>query len=165
MSIISSLFEFVRCNWGSVASVLGLLLSVWVLVIAIKVKQATQQIAAMTRRKALAEELTETSASILQMGSWTRAQKWDVVSLKTEEAVSHCNIALTRWGDVLPEDAKNDLLTASQILATILELATKGSINRLSTSQRESVSQAQSDANTLISRVLGHARKIEERSS
>ncbi len=156
--------DFLRQNWGNLASVLGLGVSLWVLVVAQKARAAAEGARAVSRLKSLVEELEEASTRIQQVGIFLRDRKWDVVQLRVEEILGSCKSVLARWGDRLNESSSNNLRSASTMTRSIARAAAESSVRELSQAEHRQALDAQLDAAELISSVLGEARKTEERS-
>jgi hypothetical protein len=155
--------DFLRQNWGNLASVVGLSVSVWVLIVAQKAREAAEEARALARLKVLVEELDEASSKIQQLGIFLREQKWDLVQLRIEEILGSCKSVLARWGDHLIGDSRNNLLKASNITRSIALVAGKSSVRQLTEAERLRMSSGQIRAAELISTALGEARKVEER--
>jgi len=155
---------FIAQNWGNLASVAGLGISVWVLVVAKKAKRAAEEARSAARLKSLTEVLEEAANKTLQVGIFLRGQKWDIVHLRAEEVSGSCRLVLGRWDDHLTEPAKNDLIDAIASVDSIAGVAADSSMRQLTTEDLERALYAQVEAVGLISSVLGRARKAEERS-
>lgn len=156
--------DFLKQNWGNLASALGLSVSVWVLIVARKAQEAAEDARALARLKSLVEELGEANSKIQQLGIFLRDQKWDVVQLRVEEILGSCKLVVARWGDHLVGDSRNNPLTASTITRDIARVAAESSIRQLTEAERRQILKGQLEAVDLISGVLGEARKAEERS-
>lgn len=155
--------SFLAHRWGDVASVAGLIVSIWVLVVARKARQAAEDARSAARLKSLAEFLDEASAKIVQVAVSLRDRKWDVVQLLALEVSGNCKLASQRWGDYLPNRARSDLRTVTTILRTSVDLATESSLRSVENEEIRQALLAARDAVELIKGVLGAARKAEER--
>jgi hypothetical protein len=155
---------YLSSNWGNIASVWGLLVGVYVLVVAKGAKRAAEEATSKERERSLVEELDEAKAKIQQVGLFARDGKWDVVLLRAEEVLSSCRSILARWGeDYLSEDPRNMLLTVSTLVRSIADVAAESSVRNLSDQHRRDVLRAQLDASELISSVVGQSRKVQEK--
>jgi len=129
--------RFLVKNWGNVASVWGVAVSIYVLWVAKgaraaaanaekEAEHAVQEAKAATRVRAALAELQGAAEKTTQIGLFTTAPKWDLVQLRAEEVMSICRATLARWGDFPslkgPRNRLND--TATQ-MRSIVEEASK----------------------------------------
>src|SRR5438105_3270888 len=135
--------DLLKQNWGNLASVLGLGVSVWVLLVAQKARQAAEIASAVARLKSLVEELGQASVKVQQVGLFLRDRKWDIVQLRAEEILGSCELVLTRWGDHLDESFRNNLRSASTLARSIAGTAAESSMRELSQAERRQVLDAQ----------------------
>jgi hypothetical protein len=156
--------DFLRMNWGNLASVLALGVSVWVLVVADKAKNAAEGARALARKRSLIEELNETNTRMQPVGLWVRDQKWEIVQLRTQELLGSCKSVLSRWFDNLMGVSANDLRTVCTLLLSIASLAGEASLRQLDEQERRQMLDAQLRAGELISDALGRSHRSEERS-
>jgi hypothetical protein len=110
--------SFLAQNWGNVASVAGLGISIWVLVVARKAKQAAEGARFYARLETIVEDLEEANNKAGFVGVFLRDQKWEVAQLFADEVLSICGSALSRSGDQLRESRKS-LIDVSAIMRQI----------------------------------------------
>ncbi len=148
---------FVGRNWGNVASVWGLAVSIYVLVVARGARKAAEEARSTERLRTAVEGLQEAAEKTRQIGLLARANKWDLVQLRSEEVLTICRSTVARWGDqdVLKE-SKNKLLTVSTIMRSIAEESGKPDVDA------GQVVKAQLDASEMLSSVVGKAHKGHE---
>ena len=156
--------DFFQQNWGNLASVLGLSISVCVLLVAQKAREAAEQARSLARLKSLVEELESAANSVQLIGVLLKDRKWDVVHFLADEALSVCQASLTRWGDQLME-SKSGLYNACTELRSISDSCVASVARTLSDEDWLGTIRAQREARVLISSALGHVRKAEERST
>lgn len=155
--------HFVENKGGDVASIWGLLVGFYVLVIAKGVKKAAEESRARERGRSVVEEVEAARNKIQIVGHFVRDAKWDLVQLRAEEVMSSCRTVNERWSNLLPESIRNDLLTTATFARSIANVAGKSSVNALTNKEREKLVKTQLDASELLSTVLGQCRKIHER--
>lgn len=155
--------NFLAQNWGSVASVVGLVISIWVLIVARKAKAAAEKARFLARLKTVVEELKEANNKVSLVGVFLREQKWEIAQLVANEVLGICVAASSRWGDQM-EQSRNDLLNACTLMRSISDLCDIAATRALIDDERLAMIAAQSEAFSLISGALGHAQKLEERS-
>jgi hypothetical protein len=155
--------DFLSHNWGNLASVLGLIISLWVLWVARGARKAAEDARAVARRRSLIEELEEADRRIQEIGGFVRDRKWEIVQLQSQKVLGDCRAMLARWGEHLGLGAI-DLRTASTQLSSIAELAHESSLRELTAAEDRQIFKAQLWAGELVSSVLGRTRSSEERS-
>lgn len=150
---------------GTVASVVGLIIGIVLIFIgrgarkaAVAAKVAAQ---AAAQRRSLVEELEAVSQKLGQLSYLLRDEQWTAAHMRTDEILATCKIVLTRWPDGLPQERKDDVLTATQLARSI---ATKISTQtEFTPAERKKLATTHSDLSGLMAAALGEARKIEER--
>jgi hypothetical protein len=96
---------------GTVASVLGFGLGIWVLIVAKGAKQAAEAARSWARKRTLAEELNLAKQYIEQVGDFLNTQEWMAVRIRSQEVMTRCRESLTRWPDGLSEQRGTMSLT------------------------------------------------------
>ena len=148
---------------GGAASVIGLAFTVRVLFVARDARKAAEEARSLARRRNLVEELDDASHKLQQIGIFLHQQEWFGIQLRIDEVAALCRSAMTRWPDHLPEERKNDVLTAVQLLRSIAGL-TAALVGREPTqTENRKLTTTHSRASELINDALGEAYKGEER--
>lgn len=155
--------SFVAQNWGNVASVAGLIVSVWVLFVAKNAKKAAEEARSAARLKSLVEVLEDASDKHRQVGLYLRARDWNALHLLAQEVSDRCWQVSARWGDHLAPARKSNLMEAARIAGSLASFAATASMRQLDEEQLRRASDSYQDASKLISIVLGEAQKVEER--
>lgn len=147
---------------GTLTSVVGLGVGIYVLIAAKGAKAAAKETLALAKQRNLVEQLEDTSERIQQMGIFAKVRQSDVLHLRANEVLSRCNEIAMRWPEHLGNDAKNDVVKARAQVRSIANVTFQASSGPLSDRQWTRISGAQLEANGLISGVLGRARKRAE---
>lgn len=155
---------FLAQNWGNIASVAGLVISIWVLVVARKAKQAAEETRSAARRKNLSDLWEEARNNSRQVNIFLKGGSWEAAQIRAEDVSSNCRHALARWGDTLPESAESDLLEVAELSDSIIDASIASSMRQLTEDGKLLIVRVATRAHFLISSVLGEARKAEERS-
>jgi hypothetical protein len=152
--------KFTKENWGSIASVWGLGVSIYVLFVAKGARKAAQAAIAAERGRTVLEQLEDAAEKNSHIGLFARGGKWDLVQLRAEEVMTSCRTIVARWGDgeVLKE-SRNKLLMVATQMRSIVEEAGKNNASA------ENIFNAQLDASEKLSVVLGKAHKQQESGS
>jgi len=157
----SSVVELLSRNWGNVASVWGLAVGLYVLIVASGARRAAEEARLRSRRQSLTEELEEAKNKVQQMGHFLAVDNLAVVRIRGEEILASCQSVLQRWdNDPLWRKSKNKLLSATEIIRTIAEIAaTKGTLDA---DEKKQTAIAQLKASELLSAVLAGSRGLQE---
>lgn len=149
--------------FGTVASVVGVLIGIWTLVTAMGAKEAAERASEAARNRSLVEELESAERKIHEIGAFLISDQWPFVQLRAMELASSCRTAVTRWPDGLSQEKANNLVEAQQIAASIASEASGARIKPPNIGGRKRLSDTQLNASGLISGALGEARANQER--
>lgn len=150
-------------NWGNVARVAGLLISIWVLIIAQRARAAAEDARSAARLKSLIEVLAEASSRVQQVGVCLTGQQWDFVQVLAGEVIAACSLVKERWGDSLTETSRENLLQVSSRARSIAGVAGEAHMRQLSKAELRQALDAQLILCELLNTILGEARRVEER--
>jgi hypothetical protein len=155
-------------NWGNLASVWGLGVSVYVLWVAqgakTAAKKATEEAEeaakvakANARTRGALEDLQVALAASRQVSNHAGVKNWQVVRLKAEEVMESCRIIVNRWEDSTAlNDSKNSLNQAITMMRTIAEEASRDTPNL------QRIIKTQHGAHDHISAVEGKVQKEQD---
>lgn len=155
--------SFLAHRWGDVASVAGLIVSIWVLVVARKARQAAEEARSAARLKSLVEVLEEARNGIQQVGDLLRDQRWEEVRRLSQQVSDRCWQISARWGDQVTQGAKTNLMEAARITGSLAGVSAELSVSQLDEERLRRALESHQNASRLISIVLGEAQKFEER--
>lgn len=156
-------WDFTKSNWGSLASVAGLAVSIATLIVAQKAKQAADAAKKEALRRNLAEELQDAVRKAEQVGLFLAQRKWDVVFLRAQEVTSVCSLVLRRWEAELPEQSKDNILKAQVQSGRIADVAMRGAVAAPSEEEFRIIATAQQRTYRLLSGELGASLATVER--
>lgn len=148
---------------GGAASVIGLAFTVRVLFVARGARKAAEEARTLARRRNLVEELDDASHKLQQIGIFLHQQEWFGIQLRIDEVAAVCRSAMTRWPDHLPEERRNDVLTAVQLLRSVATVASAVVGREPTQAENKKLTTTHSRASELINDALGEAYKGEER--
>jgi len=147
---------------GTLASVAGLIVSLYVLSVAIDVKEAVEEARVVARRRSLAEELDDVASKLLRLGTLIQHQEWLGVQMGIEEIVAICKMATMRWPDHLPENMEG-VRTATTLLQSIATQSAELAGHELTPPQKKKLIGVHLRASGLVNSARGEARRDEER--
>jgi len=161
----SATADFLTSNWGSIASVWGLSVSIFVLFFAKAAKRAAEEAREEGRRRSLAEELQGAQAKAKEVGQFIRDGQWHAVFLRSQEITSVCSLVLNRWSTQLTQESKSNITRARSQADSIASVGM--SAGRTKPTEREilRVSASQRRLHELLSGELGESLRVIERSS
>jgi hypothetical protein len=148
---------------GALASIAGLIVSVYVLRVAKGARRAAEEARILGRRRNLVEELDSASNKLQQVGSFLHLEQWVGVQIRIEEILTICRAAMTRWSDHLSEERKNDILKALSMIHSIATLSAQISPRAALPAEKKRFTATHLTASGLINSALGEARRDEER--
>jgi len=154
---LKSVWDFLAANWGNIASVLALAVSIATLVVATKAKDAANAARAEARRRSLAEELQDAQRKAEQVGFFVRDRKWELVFLRSQEVTGACILILERWQGDLGEHSKERILKASVEADSIGEVASRTGTRAPTDHELRSIAAAQRRVHQLLSGLLGQS--------
>ena len=154
--------EFLFRNWGNLASVLGLGVSVATLVVAWKAREAAEAATAVARRRGLTEVLQDAVRTNEQVGLFLSQRKWDIVWLRAQETTSAASLALTRWSLELGASSKDNLLRSQQLSNSIAGVALRGADEIPMPREIARISKAQGRVAQLLNAELGASLRRSE---
>lgn len=148
---------------GTVASLAGLALGLYVMIVARGAREAAQAARALARRRSLVEELEGASKRVQQVGNFIEQEQWTAVRMRAEEILASCRLTLTRWPDHLSEPRRNEVMTASSLMRSITMTTSELVNGQISDEQRRKITDAHIRASEHINSALGEALREEER--
>lgn len=149
---------------GTIASLGGLCISIWLIFITQDARDAAREARALARKRNLVEELESALQMIQQVGNFVQQEQWFAVRLRADEISSTCRIALTRWPDHLSVENKDNVVSAIGLVGSIAKAASEhNNDNGITLSRKRKINDAHVRASDHISSALGEARRSEER--
>jgi hypothetical protein len=149
---------------GTLASSIGLGVSVWVLVVARGAKRAAEEARAVARRKNFMEELGVAEHKLQELGVFIQQEEWIGVQIRTTEILAICRSAMSRWSDHLSEGRVNGVLTAAELVHSIATKSAQVSMaEQLSPTDKKRLVDTHLKASGLLSDALGEVRRHDER--
>ncbi len=153
---------FLGLNWGNVASVLGLAVSLVTLVVASQAREAAEAARAIARRQSLTEVLQDAVRKNEQVGLFLSQRKWDIVWLRAQETANAASLSLARWPHELSTGSKDNLLRGQQLANSIAGVALRAASELPTPREIARISQAQGRVAQLLTSELGESlRKAE----
>ena len=153
---------FLALNWGNVASVLGLAVSLVTLAVASKAREAAEAARAIARRQSLTEVLQDAVRKNEQVGLFLSQRKWDIVWLRAQETANAASLGLARWPHELSTGSKDNLLRGQQLANSIAGVALRAAGELPTPREIARISQAQGRVAQLLTSELGESLRKSE---
>lgn len=160
---LGSLRSFAASNWGSLASIVGLGISVWTLIVATGARKAAQEARGEARRQMLTEELQNAVYRAEQLGHHVLLRKWEIAFIRAQEVASSCSLILRRWTDTLSVPSKDRILLAQAQAGSIAKAAMRANAAPPTDQQLQRIVDAQQRAFQLLSAEKGESLGAIER--
>jgi hypothetical protein len=158
-----SLRTFAANNWGNLASIIGLCVSIWTLKVATGARKAARNAWSEARRQKLSEELQNAVYRVEQLGHHVLLKKWEISFIRAQEVSSACSLILRRWADTLTELSKDRILLAQAQAVSIAKAAMRANSSPPTEQQLQRIVSAQQRAFELLSAEKGESLGAIER--
>lgn len=145
---------FYRNNWGNIASLWGLGVSLGAFFFAKGAKKAAEEARSAERLRTALAGLEDAATKCAEIGQSAGSQKWAVVELRALEVLTCCRTTLAAWGE---SDALTDSRRRLGEVATQMESIVEESRNANVNGAKILKSQLQSAI--MLSVVLGKIQK------
>jgi hypothetical protein len=106
-------------NWGSIASVIGLVLTLAALKAAGGAKRAAEDARRAIEQRTLAQELRTIFESVGSIAMLFDSQRWDLAAHSCYRAITTITFITSRWSARLSSDSREQLNLATNQLDTI----------------------------------------------
>jgi len=157
---------FVWTAVGTVASVIGAALSIYVIRVTKGARRAARAaeraVQVSARKRGLVEELENVHHKADQLGALLQHSQWFAVQMRIQEISAICSQILSRWPDGLSEEKRGNLTMAAG-LARSIGTRISASEPEFDASERGKLRTVQLRLSDHISGALGEAKKVEER--
>lgn len=152
--------QFLKENWGSIAAVLDVFLSLYVIVIATGARRAAEDAKSGERLRTALEELEDAAKKCTEVGQFARDQKWDLVHLRAQEVMTSCRSTVARWGeDKGLKDSRNKVLQVADLMRSIVEETNNPNLSQ------KAILAAQLNSDEKLAVVVGKIHKEQESGS
>ncbi|MBI3949662.1 MAG: hypothetical protein HY314_04310 [Acidobacteria bacterium] len=131
--------EFIEQNWGNLASVAGLIISMVTLLFARRASQAARGAREAVLKRNVADDLQETARQSQEILLFFDVGKWEIARLKADELQILASWLITRWEDRLDEMSKVRMSPASVQLRSIVEVLDRIGKNDVSEQQKRNL--------------------------
>ena len=147
--------SWLLANWGNLASVLGLLISVWVLIVSRRAQKAVDDLKDAFGRRSLAQELRDCGDDVNLVNVLGDSGKWDLASTTCYRLMQDVTFLQTRWAVHIDEDSKKNFSLIAAQLETVISQYRKFKTTDPLPEEVQAVDHAILRVNTLLSSEIG----------
>jgi len=140
------MWDFIKQNWGNLASVAGLIISVFTLLFAKRASQAAKEAKAAVLRRNVADDLQEAARRSQELVGFPQVSEWKVVRLKADELQAQTSWLISRWGDKLDLESRSRLTRAKEQLRSVVAIVDEVGENNISEKHRKDLLRATDQA-------------------
>ncbi|HTP30736.1 MAG TPA: hypothetical protein VMJ75_01090, partial [Candidatus Acidoferrales bacterium] len=146
-------------NWGSLASIVGLLFSALAFLFSRRASEAAARARQAILRRSLGDDLNGATRGAAELVTYVSIERTEIALLRTGDLLNQTGYLIKRWSDNLSEHSMNDLLNVRAQLESIHRVLTGGPIIDLSAKQRVRLLQACQRVSTILSEQHGAATR------
>ncbi|MEP7364150.1 MAG: hypothetical protein ABI972_12915 [Acidobacteriota bacterium] len=128
--------DWVANNWGNVASVVGLLVSIATLWVAQGARKAAQAARAEVHRKVLTDDLAMLASHARDMASFVSGEQWAWADMRALELITELNRVSERWKLRLPPEIAESLLLAIEELMSCRQILVRAPAKAVSAREK-----------------------------
>lgn len=114
--------EFLIANWGNLASVAGLLVSLGALFFARSAAATAKLVRQEMQRHNLYEALATLVSRVQELLMLQRLKEWDLVRLRSDDIVVSLTVITTKWKQILGVKSTKDLLQAKRRVRSVAQI-------------------------------------------
>lgn len=140
------MWDFIEKNWGNLASVAGLIISVFTLLFARRASQAAREAREAVLKSNLADDLQEAVNQSQELRVFLGINQWRIARLKAVELQDKAIWLRERWEQELDLESLNRLTEAGVQLQRIVENIERLSENSVSEEHKEKLLRAADQA-------------------
>lgn len=135
------MWDFLRREWGDIASVVGLFFSFLAFIFSKRASIAAEQAKEAALSRALGEDLNNACKIAGDIAAYLRSKKTEIALVRLVELISLSSYIISRWNNKLPETSKNQLLKTREELHIIHDLLGKINIEQISSRDRNTIAR------------------------
>jgi hypothetical protein len=136
------MWEFIKQNWGNLASVIGLIISIVTLLFARRASQAAKEAKAAVLRRNVADDLEDAERQAQEIIFFLGQKQWSISRLKADELHRKALWIRERWASLLTEESRTQIIDAMIQLNLLVENLDKIVDNNLSDEQLKRLTEA-----------------------
>jgi hypothetical protein len=157
------MLDFLTRHWGDVATVAGLVVSVFTLLFARRASKAAEEARDSVLRQTLRPDMEECGRLARDVETFVALGQSDCASLRARDLMHQIAFLDARWEMKLPQQSKNNLLMAHEQLEQIHKEVSKLPVPEMKPHARMLLTRACHKVSTIFSRVHGAATAEAER--
>lgn len=152
------LLDFVKSNWGNLASVCGLVLTCFALWFARSARIAAREARAGVRLRNLTDDVRAIDTNVQRLREHAQQRQWPTVQLLAEDCYVGCVRLIDRLDGRLKEGGMNRLLSTRTALRSVARLARSGAAD----DSLDQILSAQLKVREHLQCLIGECERLEE---
>ena len=140
------MWNFIKQNWGNLASVAGLIISIFTLLFAKRASEAATEAKEGVLKHNIADDLQEAVHRSQELSVFFQVNEWKVLRLKADELQAQTSWLISRWGDKLGLESMNRLTRAKEQLRSVVAFVDEVGENNISEKHRKDLLRATDQA-------------------
>ena len=157
------MLEHLAANWGSYASVVGLVFSILAFVFSKRASQAAREARDSILRRSLSEDMNEASRIAAEIVRFVSLERRDMAQLRTDDLLARTGYYISRWGDHLSNPSRSNLRRAQNNLISVSETLTRKVITEMTPNEKSSLATACQTVHSIFSEEHGASIKSMDR--
>jgi hypothetical protein len=149
--------DFILNNWGSLASVLGLVFSFLAFLFSKGASKAARQARDLAQSRSLAQDMNNLDRIARDLVSDIDGGRGERACERTRELISQLQYLCARWVKLLSKESKDSLMTAREQLVSVHEVLVSNSSNAISAQNRPELIKSSVRASEVFSKEYGAA--------
>ena len=146
------MWDFIKQNWGNLASVAGLIISVFTLLFAKRASQAAKEAKAAVLRRNVADDLEDAERMAQEIITFLRGKDWRISWYIAGELRKQAIRTHERWASLLEEESKNKIINTTLRLKFVIVNLDKITDNDLSEKQHKKLVKAAEEVRDIFFR-------------
>lgn len=157
------MLDFLTRRWGDVATVAGLVVSVFTLLFAKRASKAAEEARDSVLRQTLRQDMEECARLATDIEAFVALGQSDCAGMRARDLMHRIAFLAARWEMKLPQQSKGNLLMAHEQLEQIHKEVSRLPVAEMTPRARTLLTRACHEVSTIFSRERGAATAEAER--
>jgi hypothetical protein len=154
--------EFLKANWGNIASALGLVASSLAFVFSKSASKAAKQARSSVLQQSLGQEMNSANRIAREITTYASTDRGEIALLRIGELLDMTHYLVARWSSRLEENSRNNLLLPREQLQSAHDVLSRGELANLAQKDRRILQAACQRISGIFSQEYGTAVKADE---
>lgn len=133
---MSRFYDFLLQNWGSLASVAGLLISGLSAIFAKRASVAAREAKNAVLSSTMAQDVNNAHSLAAEVANLVELQKWERALIRCNDLIDSVILIVNRWDSVLSVDSRNNYLEAKSLIDSVHKVLSRPSSDLITLAPR-----------------------------